>query len=41
MTLYTTILLMALISLPAVALTFKTGQVIGSDGQMYDGASPE
>ena len=26
---------------PASALTFKKGQVLGSDGQIYDGASPE
>ena len=26
---------------PAHALTFKTGQVIGADGEVYDGASPE
>lgn len=25
---------------PATALTFKKGQVLGSDGQVYDGASP-
>lgn len=25
----------------ANALTFKSGQVLGSDGQLYDGASPE
>lgn len=25
----------------AQALTFKSGQVLGSDGQIYDGASPE
>jgi len=25
----------------ATALTFKKGQVLGSDGQIYDGASPE
>ena len=25
----------------AEALTFKKGQVLGSDGQLYDGASPE
>ena len=26
--------------LAAHALTFKKGQVLGSDGQIYDGASP-
>lgn len=26
---------------PTMALTFKKGQVLGSDGQLYDGASPE
>ena len=26
---------------PALALTFKKGQVLGSDGEMHDGASPE
>lgn len=26
---------------PVTALTFKKGQVLGSDGQVYDGASPE
>lgn len=26
---------------PVMALTFKKGQVLGSDGQIYDGASPE
>ena len=25
---------------PANALTFKKGQVLGSDGEVYDGASP-
>jgi len=30
-----------LIAGPASALTFKKGQVLGSDGQIYDGASPE
>ena len=31
------------ISMPlaASALTFKKGQVLGSDGQIYDGASPD
>ncbi len=26
---------------PAMALTFKSGQVLGADGKLYDGASPE
>ena len=26
---------------PAKALTFKTGEVLGPDGTMYQGASPE
>ena len=26
---------------PAAALTFKKGQVLGADGKIYDGASPE
>ena len=26
---------------PANALTFKKGQVLGSDGKLYDGASPQ
>lgn len=26
---------------PAFALTFKKGEVLGSDGKMYEGASPE
>jgi len=26
---------------PAMALTFKPGQVLGADGNLYDGASPE
>ena len=34
---------LALFSLPmtATALTFKKGQVLGPDGQVYDGASPQ
>ena len=28
------------LALPAAALTFKKGQVLGSDGEVYDGASP-
>lgn len=31
----------ALAAAPAHALTFKKGQVLGSDGEVYDGASPE
>ena len=30
-----------LVAAPAMALTFKKGQVLGSDGKVYDGASPE
>ena len=29
------------VAAPTMALTFKKGQVLGSDGQVYDGASPE
>ena len=29
------------VAAPTMALTFKKGQVFGSDGQVYDGASPE
>ena len=28
-------------SVPAAALTLKSGEVIGSDGNIYAGASPE
>ena len=28
------------LALPAAALKFKKGQVLGSDGEVYDGASP-
>ena len=31
----------AFIPLSAQALTFKKGQVLGNDGQLYEGASPE
>ena len=31
----------AAMPLTASALTFKKGQILGSDGQMYDGASPD
>ena len=31
----------ALATSPATALTFKKGQVLGSDGKIYDGASPD
>ena len=31
----------ALAAAPAHALTFKKGQVLGPDGEVYDGASPE
>ena len=31
----------ALAAAPAHALTFKKGQVLGSDGEVYDGASPD
>ena len=30
----------ASVAMPAAALTFKKGQVLGSDGEVYDGASP-
>lgn len=30
----------AVIAMPAGALTFKKGQVLGSDGEIHDGASP-
>ena len=32
---------LALATSSAMALTFKKGQVLGSDGKIYDGASPE
>ena len=32
---------LALATSPATALTFKKGQVLGSDGKIYDGASPD
>ena len=35
------ILIMASMMVLSMALTLKSGQVIGSDGQIYDGASPE
>ena len=28
------------VAMPAGALTFKKGQVLGSDGEIHDGASP-
>jgi len=31
---------MASVAIPATALTFKKGQVLGSDGEVHDGASP-
>ena len=31
---------MASVVMPAAALTFKKGQVLGSDGEVHDGASP-
>ena len=31
----------ALVAAPAYALTFKKGQVLGADGGVYDGASPD
>lgn len=37
----TTFTAVALISSQATALTFKSGQVIASDGQVYDGISPQ
>ena len=30
-----------LFTAPALALTFKKGQVLGADGEVYDGASPD
>ena len=30
-----------LVTAPALALTFKKGQVLGADGGVYDGASPD
>ena len=33
-------LTVASVALPAAALTFKKGQVLGSDGEFHDGASP-
>ena len=30
----------ASVAMPAAALTFKKGQVLGSDGEIHDGASP-
>ena len=32
---------LALATSSTMALTFKKGQVLGSDGKIYDGASPE
>jgi len=29
------------VAAPSMALTFKKGQVLGADGQLYEGASPE
>ncbi len=29
------------VAAPVSALTFKKGQVLGADGEIYDGASPE
>ena len=42
-TLYSVFLAVAIFTLPmtASALTFKKGQVLGPDGQVYDGASPQ
>ena len=31
----------AMVAAPANALTFKKGQVLGADGEVHDGASPE
>lgn len=36
-----TITMVVSLSLPSQALTLKSGQVLGSDGNVYDGASPE
>lgn len=35
------VVMCAFIPLSAQALTFKKGQVLGNDGQLYEGASPE
>ena len=35
------VVICAFIPLSAQALTFKKGQVLGNDGQLYEGASPE
>ena len=35
------VVMCAFIPLSAEALTFKKGQVLGNDGQLYEGASPE
>ena len=38
---YGLVIASALAAMPAHALTFKKGQVLGSDGEVYDGASPD
>lgn len=40
---YSVFLAVAIFTFPmtASALTFKKGQVLGPDGQVYDGASPQ
>ena len=35
------VVMCAFIPLSAQALTIKKGQVLGNDGQLYEGASPE
>ena len=34
------VLSVASVAISAAALTFKKGQVLGSDGKIHDGASP-
>ena len=40
---YSVFLAIAIFTLPmtASALTFKKGQILGPDGKVYDGASPQ
>ena len=38
---YGLVIASALAAMPAHALTFKKGQVLGSDGEVYNGASPD
>ena len=39
--LYALLLASAIAAMPAQALTLKKGQIIGGDGNVHDGASPE